>query len=159
YLHLLQPGQLLGAGSFLRSGSFRPPAEVVASLPPMQQASLRLDYNDTGEPIEIHPEMKIVAGDFVGVRTIRPADGGGGALAVLTVREVSVPPRGATGATIEIEVKALAPTELPLPRYSDDLCDQRRGDGKGHVRLYATDRFASELAGSFDPLRVDRDHL
>ncbi len=48
YLHLLQPGQMLGAGSFLRAGSFRAPAAVVESLPPAQQASLRLDSNDTG---------------------------------------------------------------------------------------------------------------
>lgn len=159
YLHLLQPGHMLGAGSYLRAGSFRIPGDLIDSLAPVALASLRMDFADTGEPHELHADLRIATGDFIVVRTIRGADGGAGALAVLTVKNVIIPPGGPTEATIEIEVKTLAPSELTLPRYSDDLCDQRRGDGKGHVRLYATDRFANELGGSFDPLRVDRDHL
>jgi hypothetical protein len=159
HLHLLQPGQMLGAGSYLRSGSFKIPGDLIDSLAPSAIASLRMAFNDLGEPHELHVDLRIETGDFTVVRTIRGADGGGGALAVLTCRDVQMRPGVPLEATFEVEVKTLAPGEFQLPRDGDDLCDQRRGDGRGHVRLFATDRFGNELAGSFDPLRLDRDHL
>jgi hypothetical protein len=157
-LHLLQPGTIVNAGSYLRGSPFLPPDERVASLTPGTLAALHLELAPSGEPFLLQPELKIETGAFVVVRTVRARVGGGGAIAVLTCREVVVPPDGPTWAKFEVAVAALDPAASRVPRLDESLYALRRGTSSGMTRLFATPRAHHPVYSTFDVLRLDRDH-
>lgn len=157
-LHLLQPGTIVNAGSYLRGSPFLPPDERVASLTPGTLAALHLELAPSGEPYLLQPELRIETGAFVVVRTLRARFGGGGAVAVLTCRDVVVSPDGPTAAKFEVAVAALDPAASRVPRLDESLYDLRRGTSSGMTRLFATPRLHHPVYSTFDVLRLDRDH-
>jgi hypothetical protein len=158
-LHLLQPGTIVNAGSYLHGSAFRPPEELVASLTPGTLGALHFELTPAGEPYVMQPELRVETGSFVVVRTLRARYGGGGALAVLTCRDVAAATEGAFNASFEVAVLALDPAASRVPRLDESLYAVRRGEGSGMTRLFATGHWQQPVLSTFDVLRLDRDHL
>ena len=158
-LHLLQPGTIVNAGSYLHGSPFRPPEELVASLTPGTLGALHFEMTPAGEPYVMQPELRVETGAFVVVRTLRARFGGGGALAVLTCRDAAASADGAISASFEVAVAALDPAASRVPRLDESLYAVRRGAGSGMTRLFATNHWQQPVLSTFDVLRLDRDHL
>jgi hypothetical protein len=158
-LHLLQPGTIVSGGSYLRGSPFRKPEELVASLTAGTLGALHFEIQPGGDPYLLQPELRIETGSFAVVRTLRQRQGGGGALAVLTCRDLVLPPAGTTRASFDVAVLALDPEASRVPRLDESLYATRRGTGTGLTRLFSTSHWHSPVLSTFDVLRLDRDHL
>jgi len=154
-LHLLQPGTIFTEREDPAEG--RSAFERFAALHSVRIAALSLGLEPDGRPGPLARSAPLDGGDALFVRTLRRELGGGGAVALVRQRGLEEP--GGERRTLELHVLALDPARSRLPRHDEGWYALDAGRRSGRIELWPADPFGHPSLGSFDLLRLDRDHL
>jgi len=161
WLVLLQPGTIVvrdasEAGEAAATGASA--FQQFSRLTREELGALSLGEGDDGAPHRLVGEALLDEKHVYFVRTIRPELGGGGAAARVVGRRVG-PNEASASVELALDVLELDPARSLLPRRGDGWYDQELGRRERIVTIYPLDLYGHPSYGTFDLLRLDRDHL